>query len=240
MDNAGYATLSRQSALLSELRMVANNIANASTTGFRREGVVFSEYVHQLEDGAPSLSVARPGVRALSEVQGKLTPTGGSLDFAIEGPGYFLVETATGQALTRNGAFTTSAEGELVTMDGLRVLDAGGAPIFVPGDAKISLSSDGTLAADGQPLAQVGVYEVARQQDMIRGSGTLFELAAGAAPQAVEAPVIMQNFLETSNVDPMTEMARLIEVQRAYEAGQEFLKSEDERMRAVISTVGQR
>lgn len=239
MDNAGYATLTRQSALLDELRVVANNVANASTTGYRREGIVFSEFVLALDREAPSMSMARASVRATSDVPGKLKPTGGTLDFAIEGPGFFMVETANGVALTRNGAFTASAASELVTMDGLRVMDADGAPVFVPADADIALSSDGTLSADGQPLAQIGLFEPARPEHTNRGSGTLFEMVEGQDPLPVEEPVIMQGFLETSNVDAIVEMARLIEVQRAYEAGQEFLKTEDERKRQVISTIGQ-
>lgn len=239
MDNAGYTTLTRQSALWHELRAVANNVANASTTGYRREGIVFSEYVVSLDDGAPSLSMARPAVRATSDLQGELKPTGGALDFAIEGPGFFQIETADSTALTRNGAFTSSATNELVTMDGLRVLDADGAPIFIPPDGDIALSSDGTMSVDGQPLAQIGLFRPTRPEDVTRISGTLFEVVDGAVPEPLDEPVIMQGFLETSNVDPIAEMARLIEVHRAYESGQEFLKSEDERKRSVVATIGQ-
>lgn len=200
---------------------------------------MFSEYVVALDDDSPSLSMARPAVRATSQVQGKLTPTGAPLDFAIEGEGFFLVETGEGRALTRNGAFRISAQNELVTPDGNRVLDAAGAPIFVPSDSGgIALSSDGTLSADGQPLAQIGLYRPERPEDTVRGSGALFQLRGGATPVPVEEPVIVQRFLETSNVDPITEMARLIEVHRAYEAGQDFLKTEDERKQSVIATLG--
>lgn len=243
MNNAGYAALTRQSALVDELRVVANNIANASTTGYRREGIAFSEFVVALDDGVPSLSMSRPSVRAQSDVQGKLTPTGGALDFAIEGPGFFLVETAEGQALTRNGTFTRSAVGELVTMDGLRVLDADGAPVFVPWEeGDIGLSSDGTLTAGNQPLARIGLFTPAAPDDTTRRSGTLFQLSEGADPVPIplDETRVLQRFLETSNVEPVTEMARLIELQRAYEAGQDFLKTEDERKRSVISTIGQR
>lgn len=239
MDNAGYTTLTKQSALWHELRAVANNVANASTTGYRREGIVFSEFVVDLGRDTPSLSMARPAVRSTSQVQGELTPTGGKLDFAVEGPGFFQVETPNGLALTRNGAFTSSANNELVTMDGLRVLDADGAPVFIPSDGSVSLSSDGTLSVDNQPLAQIGLFRPVNPEDVNRGTGTLFEMAEGAFPEPVDDPVILQGFLESANVDPITEMARLIEVQRAYEAGQEFLKNEDERKRSVVATLGQ-
>ena len=128
MENAGYTTLTRQSGLMREMRIVANNIANSATTGFRQEGLVFSEYVKSI-DGASSLSMGQGNARHTSFIQGTLTQTGGTFDFAIEGDGFFLVETPAGERLTRSGAFSPNAEGDLVTMDGFRVLDAGGAPV---------------------------------------------------------------------------------------------------------------
>ncbi|AXI48598.1 hypothetical protein C1J03_22925 [Sulfitobacter sp. SK012] len=117
MDNAGYIALTRQTGLAREMQTVANNIANAATTGFRAEGVIFSEYVQRVDDGA-SLSMGQGNVRKTSYEQGALTQTGGTFDVAIEGDGYFLVETRQGERLTRAGAFTPNAEGELVTYDG--------------------------------------------------------------------------------------------------------------------------
>lgn len=159
MDNAIYSTLSRQSGLMQEMRAVANNIANISTAGFRREGVVFSEYVAGLDGAEPSLSMAFAHGREVDLQQGALAQTGGALDFAIEGEGFFKIETPSGEQLTRAGNFSLSAQGELLTADGLRVLDMGGSPILVPpGAGPISLAADGTLSTDGQPLAQIGVF----------------------------------------------------------------------------------
>ena len=137
MDVPGYTALTRQSGLMREMQAIANNIANASTSGFRREGVIFSEYVNRL-DGAPSLSMARASARNIDLTQGELSDTGGSFDFAIEGEGFFLVETPRGNRLTRMGSFTPSAEGELVNPDGYRLLDQGGAPVFVPIQAPLT------------------------------------------------------------------------------------------------------
>lgn len=113
MDNAIYATLSRQSGLMQEMRTVANNIANISTSGFRREGVIFSEHVAALDGDAPSLSMAYAHGRNINDAQGPLSQTGGAFDFAIEGEGYFQIETPQGNQLSRAGSFTPSAEGEL-------------------------------------------------------------------------------------------------------------------------------
>ncbi|MBL9051731.1 MAG: flagellar hook-basal body complex protein [Tabrizicola sp.] len=235
MDAAGYATLNRQSGLMREMGVVANNIANSSTTGFRREGVVFSEFVAAL-DQDPSLSMAHASGRHVDLSQSTLSPTGGSFDFAIQGDGFFLIETPDGERLTRAGSFTPSAEGELVTPDGYRLLDAGGAPIFVPPDAKgIAVASDGTVSANGQPIAQVGLWQPADPLALRHQSGTLF--SAGEL-QPAEGATVLQGMLEDSNVEPVSEIARMIEVQRAYELGQKFLDAEDERVRGVIQTLG--
>ncbi len=237
MDNANYTTLTRQSGLMREMQMVANNIANLSTGGFRKEGLIFSEYVERLGDDAPSLSMAAARGRLTDQSQGVLTQTGGQFDFGIEGDGFFLLETPDGQALTRAGSFTPSAEGELVTSEGYRLLDGGGAPVFVPGDARaISLAADGTLSADGQPLTQIGLWQAAPGEDLSRRDGVMFTLSNDPVP--VENGRILQGFVEGSNVNPISEIARMIQVQRAYEMGQGFLDKEDQRIRNVLSTLG--
>ncbi len=235
MDTAGYTTLTRQSGLMREMQVVANNIANLSTTGFRREGVTFSEYVRSMGE-EPSLSMANGNTRHVDLSQAGLTTTGGTFDFAIQGDGFFLIETPDGERLTRAGTFTPSAEGELVTPDGFRLLDAGGAPVFVPPDAAgVSLSQDGTLSAGGTPIALIGLWLPTDPLTLRHQTGTLF--ASDGVEPAVGA-TLMQGMVEDSNVEPVSEIARMIEVQRAYELGQGFLEREDERMRGVISTLG--
>ena len=237
MSSSGYVSLTRQSGLMREMQVVANNIANLSTTGFRREGLVFSEHVKALGAGEAPLSMARANVRHMDSAQGPLSETGGKFDFAIEGDGFFMLETADGQQLTRAGAFTPSAEGELVAPDGARLLDAGGAPVFVPPDARsVSLAADGTLSADGIPLTQIGVFVPADPNSMSRREGVRFATDGDVLP--VEDAVILQGFVEGSNVDPVSEIARMIEVQHAYQMGQQFLDKEDERIRAVLQTLG--
>jgi flagellar basal-body rod protein FlgF len=235
MDAAGYVTLNRQSGLMREMGVVANNIANSSTTGFRREGVVFSEYVSAL-DQDPSLSMAYASGRNVDLSQSTLSQTGGNFDFAIQGEGFFLIDTPQGQQLTRAGSFTPNDAGELVTPDGYRLLDAGGAPIFIPPDAKgVALAADGTLSANGQPIAQVGLWQPSDPLTLKHQSGTMF---AADAVEPAEGGTILQGQLEDSNVQPVSEIARMIEVQRAYELGQKFLDSEDERVRGVIQALG--
>ena len=136
MDNPTYVGLTRQSGLMREMQVVANNIANMATTGYRREGVIFAEHVAATGPGDPSLSMGNAVGRSISPVQGAISATGGQFDIAIEGDGFFLVETPEGEALTRAGNFIRNEGGELVTMNGHRLLDAGGAPVFVPATAQ--------------------------------------------------------------------------------------------------------
>jgi flagellar basal-body rod protein FlgF len=216
------------------MQIVANNIANSATTGFRAEGLIFSEFVKPVERGA-SLSMGQGNVRNTLFEQGALTQTGGTFDLAIEGDGYFLIETPGGERLTRAGAFSPSAEGELVTYDGFRVLDAGGAPVFVPAGANIAISADGTLSADGAPLGQLGVVKPIDPSDLEREDGVMFRAEAGYEP--AEDGRILQGFVENSNVNAVSQLARMIEVQRAYELGQSFLDSEDARVRAALKAL---
>ncbi|MEM7319915.1 MAG: flagellar hook-basal body complex protein [Pseudomonadota bacterium] len=232
METAGYAALTRQSGLMNELRMVANNIANSATTGYRQEGLVFSEFVVD-RPRHNSLSMTRAQVRNTSHAQGVLTQTNGRFDFAIEGRGFFLVETENGDRLTRAGSFTPNAQGDLVTPQGHRVLDAGGAPIFIPPDARnLNVGADGSVSVDGAFQSQIGVFLPSDPNDLIREGGVLFRAEGGIGPY-VEA-TILQGFLEGSNVNTMGQMARLIEVQRAYELGQSFLEAEDRRIRDAV------
>ncbi|WP_420004686.1 flagellar hook-basal body complex protein [Arenibacterium sp. LLYu02] len=236
MGSIGYTTLSRQTGLLNEMQVVANNIANSATTGYRSEGLIFSEYVKSAP-GMESVSMGRANIRNTSQEQGSVTQTGGSFDLAIEGDGFFMVETPNGTRLTRAGNFSPSATGELVTPDGHRVLDAGQAPVFIPGDAKsIAFGNDGTISADGQQIGQIGLFQPEEGAQMLREDGVMFRVENGDALPAQGAQ-ILQGFLESSNVNTIHQLARMIEVQRAYEMGQSFLDNEDKRIRAAIDNL---
>ncbi|MEL6414603.1 MAG: flagellar hook-basal body complex protein [Pseudomonadota bacterium] len=235
MDSTGYIALTRQNGLMREMQVVANNIANAATVGYRQEGVIFSEYVQRVEN-APSLSMGQGNVRQTVFDQGALQETGGTFDLAIEGDGFFLIATAEGERLTRAGGFSPNAVGDLVNFDGQPVLDVGGAPVFVPPDAaSIVISPDGTISADGNLVGQIGVVMPIAPDDMVREGGVMFRADAGIEP--AENARVMQGFVEASNVDPIGQIARMIEIQRAYEMGQNFLDSEDDRVRRAMDAM---
>ncbi|MGB1208831.1 MAG: flagellar hook-basal body complex protein, partial [Paracoccaceae bacterium] len=179
--------------------------------------------------------MASARVHKTSFNQGQLGRTGGQLDVAIEGDGFFLIETPNGERLTRAGAFSPNAAGDLVTPDGFRVLDAGGAPVFIPPDAdQVAIAPDGTISAGDRLLGQIGLVQPIDPQGMVRETGVAFRADAGFEP--VPEPKMVQGFLEDSNVDPILQMARMIEVQRAYEMGQNFLKNENDRVRNALET----
>ena len=234
METIGYATLSRQSGLMREMRLVANNIANAATTGYRQEGLVFSEFI-RAAPGQPSLSMAGARIRNTSMQQGALARTGGAFDLAIEGDGFFMIETAAGTRLTRAGSFSQNAQGDLVTMSGDRVLDAGGAPVFVPpGAAGLNIAADGTISTEGRAIGQIGLFQPSDPADLVREDGVMFR--TGATEPAPRAR-ILQGFLEGSNVNAVDQLSRMVEIQRAYELGQSFLETEDQRMRDAVRTL---
>lgn len=236
MDNPGYISLTRMKGLTDELRAIANNIANSATTGFRGESLVFAEVLEAAEVDGGAIAMSAPRAHITDPRQGGMTDTGGTFDVAINGEGFFQVMSPNGPRLTRSGAFATDAEGGLVTMQGYQVLDAGGGPIQLPPNARsIMIGEDGSVSADGALVGQVGLFDAAPGQ-LLREDGVNFRFDGEVEPAADST--IRQGFLEQSNVNAVDQMARLIEVQRAYELGQSFVTMEDERQRESVRTLG--
>ena len=243
MDNSTYINLSRQSGLLRELNVIANNMANANTAGFKREGAIFTEFIKSVAGETPSsdprhsLSMGRLGAHVSHFESGELHRTSGSLDVAIDGEGFFLIETPQGERLSRAGHFMTDNEGTLITPEGFAVLDDAGGRIQIPQEVNLlAIGGDGTLSADGVELGKLGIV-TAQVETMSREGGNLWSAQAGYVP--VETPRVMQGFLEDSNVQPVAEMARMIEVQRHYDAGQKLMDIENDRITQVITTLRQ-
>jgi flagellar basal-body rod protein FlgF len=238
MSNSISALLSKQVGLRRHVDVIAHNLANVSTTGFRREDLVFATHVEHLDLPGGSLALAKVGSTKTDLRPGGLESTGNPFDFAIEGEGFFAVETAAGVRYTRNGRFSTNQLGELVTTAGLQVLDDGGAPIVIPGTvAEISLSADGTLStSEGVPLGVLGVRALPAGF-LQREADGLF--ATEVEPEPAADARVVQGFLEASNVNAVQELTDLIEVQRAYERGRNMLDAEDERIRRMIEKLDQ-
>ncbi|MGJ8562367.1 MAG: flagellar hook-basal body complex protein [Alphaproteobacteria bacterium] len=243
MDNASYINISRQSGLLKELNTIANNLANSGTVGYKRETAVFSEYVNSLHnkggsvDNEHSLSIGRLAAHVSHFESGELRLTGGNLDVALDGEGFFRVETPAGERLTRAGNFLTNQEGTIVTPGGYAVLDDAGGQIQIPPDVStLTIGPDGTISADSVALGRFGVV-TASPLDLSREGENFWSARQGVVP--IEDPRMLQGYLEGSNVLPVAEIARMIEVQRYYDAGQKLMDMEDDRIKSVVSTVRQ-
>jgi len=234
MSDPIFAAITRQDGLALEMRMVANNLANSSTTGYKSDRAIFSEFIVATGQDNDSVSMGRLSSDSIQFDQGGLRFTGGQFDVALQGEGFFSVETDRGVRLTRAGHFQLNAEGILIDPNGYQVLNAGGAPITIPPEAtQLKISSDGTISADGAVIDQLGVVQA--EGELQRDADTLF-IAPGET-QPVENPQMLQGALEQSNVSPVLEVARMIEVQRAYEAGQAMMDREDQRITQLISAV---
>ena len=239
------------------LEVIANNIANINTTGFKRARAEFSDLLYQTERaaGVPNranqavvpegaiigLGVKTAAVRNL-HLQGGLVSTGNSFDLALIGRGWFQIEAADGSTLyTRAGAFNTNADGQLVTLDGYTVVPG----ITVPQDAtEVTVTRSGqvfaTVAGQQQDLGQITLANFVNEAGLEPLGENLFRETAASGPATVGAPdeagfaYIQQNYLEASNVDPVKEITDLISAQRAYEMNSKIIQAADE-MAAVVS-----
>lgn len=237
MSNAIYASLSRQQGLMKEMQVVANNLANSSTTGYKTDRAIFAEFLVGTGPSQDSLSMGGLAGHSFKLAQGDMNFTGGQFDLAVQGEGFFVLQTEQGPRLSRAGHFQLSPESTLVDPFGNSVLGAGGNPITIPpGASQVSIGSDGSISANGQLIDRVGV--VTAQGELQRDSNTMFSAPQGYAP--FEEATVVQGALEQSNVMPVLEVARMIEVQRAYEAGQAMLEREDQRINQLISAVRER
>jgi flagellar basal-body rod protein FlgF len=215
MDTSLYVNLSRQTAVSRQLEVVANNLANVTTTGFRAERAVFDE---ALRKAGKSDEVAYVIDRATytDHQPGAMIQTDNPLDLAIKGKGFFQVETPEGPRYTRDGRMALSPTGDLVSIDGRPFMSAQGAPIQLPPEAsEILIANDGTVSADGVDLGRIGVFAFDDELSLRREEAGRF--AAPVPPAAVENPAVQQGMIEGSNVDPITEITRLIDLSRAYE-----------------------
>ena len=229
MQNALLIGLSRQVALGRELEVVANNIANVNTTGYKANGAVFEEFIApgardgRLSDSDARVSFVRDRATWVDLSQGPVERTGNPLDIAIDGKGFLAVQTPNGERFTRNGAFQINAEGQLVTGEGFAVLGESGPITFQPKDRDITISADGTISVregnSARTESQRGKLRVAAfenpgvlQKD---GAGT-FKAPENAVQTADGESRVIQGAVEKSNVRAVIEMTRMIEVTRSY------------------------
>jgi flagellar basal-body rod protein FlgF len=238
MQDGLYVALSSQIALEKRLNTIADNVANASTIGFRATGVKFEDVVSGLDD--KSLSFVSTGDTYISDTNGPLRETGNPFDFAIKGDAWFGIETPAGTVMTRDGRFTLTENGELVTIEGYPVLDAGGAPIQLdPRNGPPRAGADGSLRQNDNLVGALGLYNFDPGPNFVRFGNS------GIVPSGEPEPVVdrldagvAQGFLEESNVNPVLEITRLIMVQRAFENGAAMIRDTESSYDDAIKTLG--
>ena len=238
MPNTIYTGLSQQIALQHRMEIVANNIANANTPGYRAQNMVFAEYVKNPDssietDNGNDTSLVSDYGQFLNTDQGPISQTENPLDFALEGDGYFGIVTQDGTKYTRGGSFRLNNLGELVNPSGLAVAGEGGGAITIPNDAKeIKVTRDGSIFTDQGQAGKLMVVEFDNQQDLRAVGNGLYETDSAGAP-ATETTVL-QGALEGSNVQPIIEVTRMMDVMRAYQRTQNLLQTEHDRERGMI------
>ncbi len=252
MENALLVGLSRQMALGRELDIVANNIANIETTGFKADRAAFSEFLMpgardgQFSGNDRRISFVQDRASWIDLSPGALEHTGNPLDVAVDGKAYLVVQTPRGQRYTRNGALTINASGQLVTSEGYQVLGTGGPITFQATDHDVIISPNGIITVRGgagtadAPRGQLQLAGFDQPQLLQKdGSSTFMAPAgvnAGPPPQGTR---VVQGAVEKSNVRAIAEMARMIEITRSYSDIAAILQQQGDQRRNALQQLSQ-
>ncbi len=242
MSDSIAETGSTLEALSQQYRAIAHNLANASTAGYKRRCTTFVQDLQRQMDigpGADGSSVTAGEVQGETSVdftQGALTRTGQPLDLALKGKGFFVIETTQGPRYTRNGAFRTNQEGQLVDPLGRTVAGEGG-PIVIPNTVSIlaiQVSKDGSVLADGRTIGKLRVVAFEDEGMLVAMGSNCFRAPSEATPNAAPDAAVQQGFQEASNVRPVEELVDLIRVTRLYEANIKAMDTKDENMKNIL------
>lgn len=241
MDNSLLVGLSQQLAAYRSMDVIANNLANISTPAFKRESVKFEEFVQQVQpsegqSGPQSISFVKDTgiVRDMSE--GQLETTGAPFDLAINGQGYFVVQTAAGERYTRNGHLSLNADGQLVTNSGDPVVGDGGPITITNEDGTVHIAADGTVSGQNGQIGKLRVVDFANDRVLKKEGASLY--STGQSPTTAAGSQIAQGMLETSNVEPVIEISHMIDVMRAYQATATLTQSQEDLKRQAIDKLG--
>jgi flagellar basal-body rod protein FlgF len=238
MENGLYVALSGEVALERRLETIANNVANMNTVGYRATGVSFGDELARA--GATRLDYVSGGADFISRRAGGLVKTDNTLDFAVQGDGWFGIETPQGPAYTRDGRAKIDESGTLRTLNGDPILDAGGAPILVDAAAgPLTVSADGMITQNGRQVGAIGLFAIDPTAKLRRAENS------SVVPDKPVTPIleftrdgVVQGAVESSNVDPVHEMTRLIEVTRAFDEVAAEDQQEETSLQDAIKTLG--
>jgi flagellar basal-body rod protein FlgF len=237
MENSTYIALSGQNAREHQMEVLANNIANLSTPGFKGEKMMFQEYLSKPPDGGdPSSYVVSQG-NARDMSQGPLTHTGNPLDVALDGAGFMPVTTPGGTQYTRNGHLQLDNQGELVTSAGFVVQGEGGSPIVIPsGAGSITIGKDGTVSTDKQTVGKIAVVNFDNPQALAESQGGLYSTTQ--TPTPATGTTVEQGTIEEANIQPVVEMTKLMDAAHQIGVAKNFADGEHTRLKNAIDRLG--
>jgi flagellar basal body rod protein FlgG len=228
---------------------VSQNITSAQTTGYRKRTIEFStETAGEIQPDQRGKTGVDAGIPAIfpktsggiNFTSGETMPTRRELDIAIQGEGFFEVQAPDGsKAYTRSGEFRLRPDRTLVTSGNLEVLNTNGDPfVLLPGGGSVVVNQDGTVFQGSISLGKLSIQKFANNAALVPSSGGLFVATPGAGKSEVEAPDLMQGYLEQSNVQPLREMVDLVLISRAYEANQKMITTIDQQMQKALEALG--
>ncbi|HWY62834.1 MAG TPA: flagellar basal-body rod protein FlgF [Rhizomicrobium sp.] len=245
MDNSLLVSLSQQLAAYRSMDVIANNLANISTPGFKRESAKFEEYITRVapsegQTGMQSVSFVKDAGVSRDLSQGNVQTTGAPFDFAINGNGYFVVQTPQGMRYTRDGHFTLDANGQVVNSDGYALQGDSGAITITPADTNVHVGQDGIISSTVNGLAsQIGklqVVDFANERTLVKEGANLY--STSQTPTTAANATIGQGMLESSNVQSVLEISHMIEVMRAYQATASLSQSQEDMIRQAVTRLG--
>ena len=233
-----YVSMSGQIALEKRLATVASNIANMNTAGFRAQGVAFSSVLSKA--GERPAAYVSTGTDYVSRAAGSVTKTDNPLDVAIQGDAFFAVKTPDGVAYTRDGRMQMTTSGELQTLNGYPVLDGGGATMLLNSDAgPPMIAADGMMTQNGQQIGAIGLFSLPADATLTRyDNSAVFTDKAAAPVLDFSQNNVAQGFSEGSNVNPVLEMTKLIEIQRAFDGLASTTQASEGSLQDAIKTLG--
>ena len=238
MQSPIYVAVSGQIALERRMETIARNVANMSTVGYRADEVTFESIFSAA--GRERVAFASAGETHISRQAGSLDQTGNPLDIAVNGDAFFAIETGNGPAYTRDGRLQIDEFGELRTVAGHLLLDAGLAPIQLdPNGGPPAISRDGMITQDGVQMGAIGLFAIDPDADLTRFANSA--LIPSIPPEPVLDFVdngVVQGYTESANVNPMLELTRLIAVSRAFESASTAVEQNDRTLQDAIRTLG--
>lgn len=233
-----YVALSGQVALQKRLETIAHNVANASTAGFRGESVSFQTIMART--GATSTAFVAPAGAWLSREAGEIRKTDNPLDVAVQGDGWFAIRTPDGVAYTRDGRMRMLETGEVQTLTGHAVLDAGDSPIVIdPNAGPPRIARDGMITQNGRQIGALGLFRLPEDAPLRRyDTSSVMSDAQGRPVLDFVSNGVAQGFVEGANVNPVMEVARLMTVSRAFESVSHLIETTEASLQDAIKTLG--